>query len=544
MLLRSFLPLSLLWLRATTADNSVKLDSNAQDLLSQSMSFMDAHYDPSAGYMFSLDIALLHETRSSSWYAAGLLVRNSNDGDDREQAIKIINNIIAPQFSNASEQWYGDYQNYPEQPYPGTQEYPASIYNTWDPNWRGFIGTAFIVILEEFDHLLPEELKEKMVRSLHLTAVGDTYRVGGVDDDNLYPAYSNAAIMHAGVASWVGHRTGDKNLTAEGERWARDIVDLFDRNQTLSEFNGPTYAGISLYALTLWAKYLPSTSILGANGGRMITAVWDSVAEMYNAKMKNIAGPWDRSYGYDMNRYMSIMGLWIWSIVGVDEAPVWKRNPATVAHVDDFEIGGLISILSNYHRQFVSDHALNSLTEFQGSRLVHRTAYSPPYDNVPRNITTWVSGDLMIGAQSFNENVIGGPSINPSQFNPVAVQWQRKDGYIGFLSLYPEVQVLQASVTEGRLNLTYPHGSSTSHFTFRISPNGLSGPKNVRGWEDILGVRVNVSGTVDISPQIAFCGSRGGSCEPVNEFELWNFTYSMPPGSQATPNIVLDFEVV
>lgn len=174
--------------------------------------------------------------------------------------------------------------------------------NTWDPNWRGFIGTTFILILEEFSPLLSQSLQDSMLQSLHLDARGDTYRVGGVDDDNLYPEYSNAAIMHATVSGWVGLRTGDVNLTAYGEKWAREIVALFDRNHTLAEFNGPTYAGVSLFGLTLWAKYFPANTTFGANGGRMIREVWDYTTELYNANLKNVAGPWDRSYGFDQNR--------------------------------------------------------------------------------------------------------------------------------------------------------------------------------------------------------------------------------------------------
>lgn len=120
----------LLLLTYTTA--TTNLSDCAHDLLTQSMKFMDHLYDPEAGYMYAFNSALLHETRSSSWYAAGLLARNEND--DVKQAIKILQNIIAPQFISASEQWYGDYQSYPEQPYPGTEQYPAVIYNSWDPS--------------------------------------------------------------------------------------------------------------------------------------------------------------------------------------------------------------------------------------------------------------------------------------------------------------------------------------------------------------------------------------------------------------------------
>jgi hypothetical protein len=86
---------------------------------------------------------------------------------------------------------YGDYQKEPEEPAVGSPDYPLKIYNSWDPNWRGFVGTTFIVGLEEFGHLIPDNVTDLMLESLHNCTVGDTYRVGGVDDDNLYPAYSN-----------------------------------------------------------------------------------------------------------------------------------------------------------------------------------------------------------------------------------------------------------------------------------------------------------------------------------------------------------------
>lgn len=86
------------------ASTSNSGQANANDLLKQSMNWMDTLYDPSAGYMFNaVEGALSHETRSSSWYAAGLLARN--EGDDKEQAARIIRNIIGGQNHNVSAQW-------------------------------------------------------------------------------------------------------------------------------------------------------------------------------------------------------------------------------------------------------------------------------------------------------------------------------------------------------------------------------------------------------------------------------------------------------
>jgi hypothetical protein len=106
-LLRECLALSVL---ATSAFGRTILEkrndtaSYSANLLQESMSWMDMYYDRERGYLFSLDSAALsHETRSSVWYAAGLLARN--EADDVEQAVKIVKNAVGAQFKNESQQW-------------------------------------------------------------------------------------------------------------------------------------------------------------------------------------------------------------------------------------------------------------------------------------------------------------------------------------------------------------------------------------------------------------------------------------------------------
>jgi len=79
-------------------------ETYATGLLHESMDWMDMYYDSERGYLFRLDAAALtHDTRSSVWYAAGLLARN--EADDIEQAVRIVKNVIGGQFKNESEQW-------------------------------------------------------------------------------------------------------------------------------------------------------------------------------------------------------------------------------------------------------------------------------------------------------------------------------------------------------------------------------------------------------------------------------------------------------
>ncbi|KAI1122990.1 hypothetical protein F5Y10DRAFT_252866 [Nemania abortiva] len=525
-------------LRVCSASYVSSMSQNAQELLNQSMSWMDSFYDSDAGYLYDVDgsAALRHETRSSVWYALGLLARNH--GSDVHEAEKVIRNVVGAQFQNESQQWYGDYQKYPEEPMIG-DVYPPSIYNSWDPNWRGFIGTTLVIMMEEFSHLLSHKTQTLIIQSLADATVGDSYRVGGVDDDNLYPSYSNPSIMRAFVSGWTGRRINDKNMTAAGEAYAKDIIDLFQMTNTLSEFNSGTYTGVSLFGLVLWSKYLPDDSIMSEYGPKMLQGTWSAVAQLWHPTMKNMAGPWDRSYGYLMNRYLSVMALWFWTLIGREQSSLISR-PQVMSHSADYAWGPLVAVLAGYHASLLPDNILERITTFSGEHVFEAQAYYPPYDKVPRNITTWLSRSLTIGAESYDETVIGGPSQSQESFNPAVIQWNAGDE-IGFISLWPTEAALQAEVSPGKLKLTYPQGNASSVFTLIVST--FSKMRTLSGWGDVQGLDVNVSGNANMSYSLSFGGSNGGTSKTIRDFEIWNFTYTMDDGFEGTPSLSLDLKL-
>ncbi|KAK8043470.1 hypothetical protein PG993_005900 [Apiospora rasikravindrae] len=508
---------------------------NAQSLLTESMAWMDTFYDSDSGYLYDIEgsAALRHETRSSAWYALGLLAQNNTN-----EAEHIITNIIGAQFKDPSLQWYGDYQKYPEEPEVGSEAYPASIYDSWDPNWRGFIGTTFVVMLEEFPDRISEAVQELMLASLFNATVGDSYRVGGVDDDNLYPSYSNPALMRAFVSGWTGRRLGDQNMTDAGEHYAQEIIDLFVRHNTLSEFNSGTYTGVSIFGLLLWCKYLPAgDSVMSEYGPKMLRDTWSAVAQLWHPGMKNMAGPWDRAYGYDMNRYVSVMGLWMWTLVGKEQSSLIKK-PQVMSHSADWAWSPLIAVLADFHATLLPDGILGSLTRFSGEHTFEAQAYYPPYDYASRNITTWLSENVTIGAESYNETVVGGPSTSQESFNPAVVQW-KTGTEIGFISVYPTERSLDVHVAPWRLDLSYPEGNASSIFTLVVS--AFADGRTVRGWDDVEGLDVKVSGSVNMTPSLSFAGQMGGRSKPLRDFEFWNFTYAMPDGFQGVPRLSLEF---
>ncbi|EAU36129.1 conserved hypothetical protein [Aspergillus terreus NIH2624] len=504
-------------------------------LFSESMAYLDRIYDPAAGYVYdpSAATAMRHDTRTSVWYAVGLLARNQ--ANDVDHAATIITNVIAAQFKDPNDQWYGDYQQYPEEPTVGTPAYQPIIYDTWDPNWRGFIGIAFIIALEEFAPLIPADVVQLMHASLYNNTVGDSYRVGGVDGDNLYPSYTNPALMRALVSSWTGHALSDANMTHAGETYAAEIISLFDRAHTLSEFNSATYTGVSLIALTTWAKYAPPHSVMRTKGREMLTATWSTIGDLYHADLKNLAGPWDRAYGFDMRKYFGIMAAHIWTLVGKEAAPVADKV-YMMSHNADFAIGPLVAVLAGFHNGFVPRDVVGKLGSFSGEHLVEAEAYSVPYDFEPRRVRAWLGERVSIGAESFNESVVGGPAVNAETFNPAVVQWDTGDG-VGWITLYATEKALDVAVGPGVLNLTYPQGTAESQFQFLVSP--FARKKDVAGWEDLPGVKVSVSGTVDLTPLVSYSASDA----TINDFMFWNFTYTMPANATSLPSISLTIEM-
>lgn len=99
------------------------------DLFDQSMSFLDQIYDPYAGYLWWFYQPLAagkHETRSTVWYAAGLLRRN--EGDDVDNAVKIITSVIGDQQKNVSAQWYGNHLQNPSSRQHGPECTPLCLF--------------------------------------------------------------------------------------------------------------------------------------------------------------------------------------------------------------------------------------------------------------------------------------------------------------------------------------------------------------------------------------------------------------------------------
>lgn len=389
------------------------LGPSAQDLARTSAAWGDRWWDPAVGLLWNPEGAFeeLPEARSvhlvpqSAWYAFACLLRGE-DGD-RDRARQTIEALVATQYDEPGTVWHGTFAKFLESPTPTAG---AREWIDYDPNWRQFIGTTFGLILHEHPADVPERLRTSMVAAMDLA-------VSGEPEGRVAPWYSNIALMKAWLEVDHGARTGRDDLVQAGEALATEVVALFDRHGAFEEYNSPTYYGIDLYALRLW-RTRSTSQVLSAEGARLEEAVWEDVGRFHHAGLRNLAGPWSRTYGMDMLAYLGTLGLFSWAALGREVAPVPDPDEP-YEHAHDLFMGACVAALGADIPAAVAEaHA-----RFTGSRLVRRQISSDP----ARVATAWLDDDLAIGAEG------GGGIPAWGQFHPAVVQWAAPDGTVAWL---------------------------------------------------------------------------------------------------------------
>ena len=386
---------------------------HSASVLTAPMAWMDELWDDDGALLWTVRRDR-HTTRDTAWYALGLLQR---DGDgDAERASAAVRGVIRTQVDAPGAPYDGTFLRAPEEP-PPTED--AVMWVHFDPNWRQFIGTAFALICDRFGDRLGSDL-DREIRGAIARAVE------GEPPDRVSPTYANIALMRAWLDAWSGRDT-----TA----FAHEVATAFDEHGAFLEYNSPTYYGIDLFALALWRS---GPEPLAALGARMEAALWRDIARFYHAGMRNMCGPYDRSYGMDMTSHATPLGLWIWALVGAELAP-FPDLSTRFRHAHDACFGPCVAAVD----VSVPPDARAHLETFAGERRVEQTITSSP----SRVATAWLSDDVMFGGQ------IGPPSgIGWYQHAHATIHWLRPAGGVGTLRLRPEV-VADAVAEPGELRI-------------------------------------------------------------------------------------------
>ncbi len=134
------------------------------------------------------------DVRNSIWYATGLLMRQNPA--DVKRALKIIDAVLKYQFDDPEKVFHGTFYRNPSESYP--PEDPIQ-WDHYDPNWREFICTVFIVLITEFQEVIPKNLIDRMNHSIMLAAQGSYER-------QVSPEYTNISLMSTFLLDFAGRQ--------------------------------------------------------------------------------------------------------------------------------------------------------------------------------------------------------------------------------------------------------------------------------------------------------------------------------------------------
>ena len=447
------------------------MEANTRELFDEAMNLDDHFYDDSAKLVHSPNAAFGHNVRAgrymvreSSWYALGLLLRDGRG--DRKRAAEVIDAVLKQQYVVSGVRWYGTYRRTPEEPEPGKD---AVMWRTYDPNWRVFIGTTFAMILIEYPDRIPAELAHRMYEGIDRAIEGE------VAEHRLLPTYTNIALMYGMLWDFAAVHDNRADWKKSSADWNDTVYRIYKQHDAFSEYNSPTYCGVDLYGLALWRDY-GSTEHMRRMGAEMEAGLWRDLADYYHADLRNLSGPYDRAYGMDMEQYVSVVGVWMRSVLNADQAPLPKITPTT-DHVADVWFAPHIAILGTR----IPDDALAKMHKFTGEHLVRKQI-----DN-NRAATAWIGKRVIFGGEFTHKTKDVGPA---SQFHPATVQWRTPSGEIGWVQL---TQSPMIDATADRNGLTI---STSGTVRIRIHAKDLSSDKLKANDWTLPGLQIAVTSDV------------------------------------------------
>jgi len=416
------------------------------------------------------------------------------------------------------------------------------VQGTYDPNWREFIGTQLVQVVEEFEALLGPELVSDIEAAMAYDAVG-AMRRNGTAPDNLILAYSNPGYMRALNVGWIGARLKNQTFIDFGNTQGNELYELFTKNgaNTLGEYNAPNYYGMDMWALGSMAKYGPKNATFTKLSVEIMTKIWEDIADHYNPYLGNMVGPYDRAYTRDMTVHDAIISMFWWGIFGYDKAPIPPKSDLDLNY--DVSQGAALALIMKNVASVLSPEVTHKLlTPFTTERFLNKTIYYNLDTDENRIVTSWLSKPLMIGGQQLAETVARG-----KQFTPAIVHWaadplHKPFPYNGFFSLYPTATTITAVAESHQLKISYPNKTQAGTDSFQFMLSGIPPPWNlvgntVDGFTNLPCLKVNVT-----APGLEVLPTVYGSM--IYDHYYYNITYVVPEGFGGIPKMVFEMEYV
>ncbi len=197
----------------------------------------------------------------------------------------------------------------------------------YDPNWRQFLGMTLALCVIVHGRSLPSDVTSGIDAALRRCVAGEP-------DDRIPRWYTNPNLMHVWLQGHVAATTGDSVLRDRAHSRLAVPMERLLRYGDVDEYNSPTYDGIDLLAIGLWAMHPPTKGFADA-ASTMLPAIGKRISTLYHRRFGTSCGPYIRAYGLEPNGYLSLSGL-LYSVCGEEPAAVLPSpiTPDTV-HVHD-----------------------------------------------------------------------------------------------------------------------------------------------------------------------------------------------------------------
>ncbi len=443
-------------------------DLATEDLAAATTAWADRAYDagrgllwnPAGSFLPEVPDRSVHLVPQSAWYALGLLDRDAPGDIDR--ARRVIDAVLDLQYDRPGTPWHGTFARVAESPEPTAG---AVEWVDYDPNWRQFVGTAWLLLRRHHDAALSPDRRRRIDRSLRRCVEGEP-------PDRVDARYTNIAGLRAALEVEAG-------VAADEPAWVDRGLALAEAlsRTGFAEFNSPTYYGIDLLAFA-FCRTSPASDRLRAIGAELEVRLWRDVAERYHAGLGNLCGPYSRAYGLDLHRSVGALALWLWPVVGRDHTPLPDLGARTVDHGHDLCLGPLVARLTAPPPPEVAV----ALTGFGRSRSGDA---APGGD--PARRATWSLGErVMLGGESWD----GGPQAR-GQYHPATAHWAAPDG-VGVLSVRSH-RPLSGTAEGDRLEVRAPaRPGRGDDLVCAVEVAGADGGRIAAGRWSLPGVEVSV----------------------------------------------------
>ncbi|MHA6533111.1 hypothetical protein [Paenibacillus sp. BAC0078] len=260
-----------------------------QRLLIRKMHTLESRYDPeirmlrspfsSPGYHTTLrEAEFIHSTRDSLSYALGLLDTELPQYEQR--AFDVIDQVISLQDTDRSHTTFGIWSWFYEEPL--AQMSPP------DWNWADFCGSRLVQAITRHGKRFPEELQQRVIRSI-------SYACEAIIKRNVGPDYTNIAILGAFVTRIAGEQLGREDYAEYGLERLQKLYDYTMQRGAFQEYNSPVYTYIAILELSKLRAATIDDRVRELSN-ELIDLTWRTVAGYYHPATAQWSGPHSRCY--------------------------------------------------------------------------------------------------------------------------------------------------------------------------------------------------------------------------------------------------------